>query len=291
MAESKYHISPTTGRANKCYAQAGNCPLKSEDGGEPKHYASKEEARAGYEVDNKDKVFVSVKKNTVATGNTTENKENSEPFKLDEENAKIYSSYKNLYNKKDQATVEKLIEGKTVSDKELDNFIEDNRQHLITDNESVNDRDNKTLYNTVAELRKTRKTPSTLTTSENFDPSVSSVFSNPAARKNPSIAVKSIVKELHHSNYMRERNGEYIDQLLDKNGIYDKTSASTNKDYFADEVKRSDARLKAMVKEVEWLKANSPGYSAAITSSHRTGLAMINTDVDDAPIGIIKKAK
>lgn len=43
---AKYHISPTTGRPNRCYAEKTACPL----GGA--HYDSKEEARAGYETEN-----------------------------------------------------------------------------------------------------------------------------------------------------------------------------------------------------------------------------------------------
>lgn len=41
----KYHINPTTGRPNKCYATKKACPF----GGGDSHYESKTEARAGYE--------------------------------------------------------------------------------------------------------------------------------------------------------------------------------------------------------------------------------------------------
>lgn len=41
----KYHISPTTGRPNKCYAEKKPCPLASAD----EHYGSKDEARQAYE--------------------------------------------------------------------------------------------------------------------------------------------------------------------------------------------------------------------------------------------------
>lgn len=44
MAE-KYHISPTTGNPNRCYANTKPCPL----GGEKEHYPTKEAARAAYE--------------------------------------------------------------------------------------------------------------------------------------------------------------------------------------------------------------------------------------------------
>jgi len=46
---ARYHINPETGNPNKCSAQAGNCPFKSEAGDEATHYSSKNEARAGYE--------------------------------------------------------------------------------------------------------------------------------------------------------------------------------------------------------------------------------------------------
>lgn len=42
----KYHISPTTGNPNRCYAEKRPCPL----GGEAEHYGSKEDARAAYEA-------------------------------------------------------------------------------------------------------------------------------------------------------------------------------------------------------------------------------------------------
>lgn len=44
MAE-KYHISPTTGNPNRCYANTKPCPL----GGADDHYPSKDAARKGFE--------------------------------------------------------------------------------------------------------------------------------------------------------------------------------------------------------------------------------------------------
>lgn len=46
---TKYHINPETGRANQCYAKK-TCRF----GADTKHYATKEEARAGYEKSMKD---------------------------------------------------------------------------------------------------------------------------------------------------------------------------------------------------------------------------------------------
>ena len=43
---SKYHISLTTGRPNKCYAEKRPCPI----GGADEHYGSKEEAQQAYEA-------------------------------------------------------------------------------------------------------------------------------------------------------------------------------------------------------------------------------------------------
>lgn len=44
--EVKYHISPSTGNPNRCYASKKPCPL----GGSEAHYGTKEEARAAYEA-------------------------------------------------------------------------------------------------------------------------------------------------------------------------------------------------------------------------------------------------
>lgn len=44
MAE-KYHISPSTGNPNRCYANTKPCPL----GGSEDHYPTKEAARKGFE--------------------------------------------------------------------------------------------------------------------------------------------------------------------------------------------------------------------------------------------------
>jgi hypothetical protein len=41
----KYHISPNTGRPNKCYATKRGCPL----GSATDHYSSKQQARSAYE--------------------------------------------------------------------------------------------------------------------------------------------------------------------------------------------------------------------------------------------------
>ena len=43
---AKYHISPTTGNPNRCYADKRPCPL----GGADEHYPSKEEAKAAFEA-------------------------------------------------------------------------------------------------------------------------------------------------------------------------------------------------------------------------------------------------
>jgi hypothetical protein len=47
MAE-KYHISPTTGNPNRCYANTKPCPI----GGEGEHYPTKESARKAFESSN-----------------------------------------------------------------------------------------------------------------------------------------------------------------------------------------------------------------------------------------------
>lgn len=48
--ETRYHINPATGNANKCRAKIGNCPYKGEDGKESPHYSTKEQAAAAYEA-------------------------------------------------------------------------------------------------------------------------------------------------------------------------------------------------------------------------------------------------
>ena len=54
---TKYHISPTTGNPNKCYATK-QCPF----GGDADHYGSKEEARSAFEAQMASESFGTVKK-------------------------------------------------------------------------------------------------------------------------------------------------------------------------------------------------------------------------------------
>jgi len=51
---ARYHMNPATGNPNKCSAKEGNCPFKSDDGSEATHYESPNEARAGYEQEQRD---------------------------------------------------------------------------------------------------------------------------------------------------------------------------------------------------------------------------------------------
>lgn len=58
--ETRYHINPETGKPNICRATGKRgCKYKGSDGREPEHYATKEEAQAGYEREMRGSTLIS----------------------------------------------------------------------------------------------------------------------------------------------------------------------------------------------------------------------------------------
>lgn len=296
MAEIKYHISLTTGSPNRCYAKEGNCPLKSDDGSIPQHYATKEDARAGFEKDHSSETLVSNKKSAPAAKTAAAPAPAKAPaFVASEELQNDYKSVYRVYSKADQATVEKLFTGKPVKDAALDNFLENNRESLIRLGVPSSDSTIR-IHNAVKEARAQRNTPSTLTTSHSFDPAKESVFSNAAARTDASVMSKSLVKELKHGEWMRELQMNQIDYysnaIKNREGQDVIDESEDRKEYYGDEIKRSDARLNSMLKEVAWLQENSPEFKASMTASHRQGVSMLTpASNEDLPVGSTRKVK
>lgn len=84
---SKYHISPSTGRPNLCHASVRTCPV----GGAEDHYASKEEARAGFEEKMKQETLPPAKSKTIEIGSKDYYKmlkRENEALRADNEKAK-----------------------------------------------------------------------------------------------------------------------------------------------------------------------------------------------------------
>lgn len=183
---NKYHISQK-GNPESCYAKTRGCPL----GGEDEHYTSPEAARAAFEKSQGQTTVNGLKKNSakaanLAEPNDLEKLQESMTYIDDEGNEKTMDNY--LYNKSEKTMLMRLASGKSVQDKHLDQFIENNSSfdnyldhkfpHLVA-HAKVN--------KTVKEIREKRGTPNTLPTVDSFDPSVNTVFSSSRAQEKPSI--------------------------------------------------------------------------------------------------------
>lgn len=84
MSAVLYHISPATGKPNRCTASKRECPLGAETG----HYASKEEAQVAYEAQQKGSELPSVAKkesgvDDITYGDSAINEERLQTAQLD----------------------------------------------------------------------------------------------------------------------------------------------------------------------------------------------------------------
>lgn len=131
--------------------------------------------------------------------------------------------------------------------------------------------------------------PSEVKELNSFDPSVHSVFSNAAARNNPSIAARALNRELKH--------GEWLDTLADQEQSYDHQTAEESAES-AERVTRliadrdsSRARQSAMVKEMLWLSDNDSSYAEKLPrGAHSMLRGVRGTGHEGISIGTVRKA-
>lgn len=101
----RYHLSRETGKPNQCKAKEGNCPFKTEEGVERPHYATKEDARAGYEVEQRaEQELIRQKRDAAAEKRwPTPSDEKIEAFENANPNYSVYGKKKTLESETEDA--------------------------------------------------------------------------------------------------------------------------------------------------------------------------------------------
>lgn len=198
---SKYHVN-SKGETGKCSAKT-KCPFGGETGVE-NHFSTEKEARAFYE--------------TTQTPNLLLNKTYNDFVKKDIDDLKKSVLYTdNMGNEKNilfqtrshKLLFNKIINGKVVSDKSLDKFIEDRSFIDIFYENPKNEIQKRTVksLNILRKMRNKRGTPNTLSTPETFNPKVETVFSNPHASKHP-VIMENYLNNI--SSYLSKNTSEVI---------------------------------------------------------------------------------
>lgn len=269
-----YHISPTTGRANKCSAQTGNCPF----GGEQDHYATKEQAREAYEKDMSANTFAPVRKNPESSPRLADHANYLSTVRLTtkfDEALPAFPAYK--LNQADKTLLAAIAADKKVSDEKLDLFIEEKKAMAVADayssEEEAEAARNVLAY--VQAVRATSNTPSTLPTVGNFDPSTHSLFSNKKARSNATVMSKAIKREQAHGDWMKVRADEEREMAMyeEKDGNSVKAAMHLQSARNAEEESlRSQARVQAQVRELQHCIDTNPAFAATAPAAVKTFL-------------------
>lgn len=253
MAE-KYHISPTTGNPNRCYASTKPCPISGEDG----HFDSKEEARKSFE-ESHDSVLAPKLKKASASSKTPEPTPDIEfldaTTKIDTSGPPLSGSEKII--------LQRIGEGKPVSNEKLDKLVDTLRWC-----------DSKTPYNSeeeveagkkvlakLKEVRSASPEPSTLTTADSFDPATQTLFSNKYARNAPPFMAKSLKRNLAHAEWLDTLANQGLERSQDPSLTSEEKEEEIRlaEQYFTDS-DRTKAKVEAQLKEAQWCYDNDENF-------------------------------
>lgn len=126
------------------------------------------------------------------------------------------------------------------------------------------------------------KKPAEVKELSDFDPSVHSVFSNAAARKDPAVAAKALKRELAHGDWMAELAERHEDAVSEgTEDLFPGAGLS---------VKESEARQGAMAREMKWLADNDESYAAKLPRGVRSRLDRLTEEHAGVSIGTVRKA-
>lgn len=266
----KYHISPSTGNPNKCYASVKPCPL----GGESDHYPTKEAARNAYEKSQSEggQTVTKLRKSAAPAETsgklasvTTLGGKTRTPAMTEGYN----SALPNLgYQTPPLSQVEKKIladvgEGKNVSDEKLDSMIDRLRWAGTTGSygRPGEAEAGAEVLSYLKAVRSRSSAPSTLPTAVTFDPATQTLFSNADARKRPSAMANSLSRTAKHMEWMEKLASDSRslahapDNTPEERQRYLNDAARRS-----DEAKRTEAKLHAQFREAQWCFDNNPEW-------------------------------
>jgi len=276
---TQFHVN-NDGELKKCSTTPDKCKFSNNG----PHFDSEEAGQEFVESQQKDagKNFTTLKKTS---------KEDKTKFSVEWPKDKTIASRLLNISKVDQGMIDRLNEGKKVSDVKLDKFLYNNSHLKHKQSSGPNDMSDfgKDLYSKIESERESRKTESTLPTVNSFNPENESMFSNSRARTVPSIAGQAMSREAKHGDWMRELKSEhqnalnkgYAESEEDKK-VYEGMVANCE-----EKARKSDVRLAGMLKEVKWLSDNSDDFKKNMTGSQKSMMTKYSNDVD----GIILPAK
>lgn len=299
-AAVKYHISPTTGNPNRCYATKKPCPL----GGESDHFETKQDARDAYEERMKESAGAStqsLKKENTGTSNVVsmEGHSKSPAVKTEKFNEAVPALRTEL-SKAEMGSLERLGEGKKVSAEKLDQLVM--KTEKLT-NKTPYRRDKtveaaRTVTDFVKAAREKDSTPNTVPTLRDFDPATQTTFSNPKARTSAAVAAKSMTRNSEHAKWMEElssdaaRASRDVSYTEEERKEWSNLSAEQSK-----EAAETRALLQAQVREVTYLSDNDAAFKASMrpdarrmVDNHQARLARETSEYDSIPL-VTKKVR
>lgn len=276
----KYHVNTKTGETGECGAVKGKCPF----GSESEHYTSRKAAQAAYEHKMEGATLPAISKTPAEVLAARET--------LQEHKADL--AYMGIA---DKIMIDALLLGKKISDSKLDLYILNN-QPVDNGYASVGELQALSAAITIATAERSKSTaPSTLVTLENFDPVKNSMFSNRNARKSAVVAGKALRREQAHAEWMRElaARAEEVAADPDFNSDYTKQQLLNAAAEQNAEANRSDARVRAQLKEIQYLFDRDPVYAATANNevNHLLRSGTLKNQVsqlDSLPLGEVRKA-
>lgn len=303
----KYHISPVTGNPNRCYASKKPCPV----GGADEHYSSKEEAREAYEKSQSEggQTVTKLKKtpapssdtqgksaSVTSIGGTTITPEMTEKYREVVTNS--YISTTPPLNNSEKKILSDVAAGKTISDEKLDAMI-DRLRHVATHAELVSEKalaNGKIVLPYLKAVRSKSPNPNTLKDVKDFDPATQTVFSNKDARRHPMIAGKAIRRTSAHIDWMNQLADDARAIALEVEKDPEAREVYRNKAaIWADEALRSEVKLRAQLKEIQYQYDNDETFrnntNLSIASHLRAGVYRdTDSKYNGIPLEGVKKA-
>jgi hypothetical protein len=259
----KYHISPTTGNPNRCYANTKPCPI----GGEGEHYSSKEEAREAFEASQGGSLSSVSRKGVEKEVKTPTDLQLRVAFNESFEDVITYNT-----SEATRRGLQAVANGKNVGPEKLDAMIDELRH---TDKTSPYRQVDVSAGNdTLTYLRHIRSqdpTPNTLMTREKFDPSSQTMFSNSSARKNPALMAKPLARAQGHTEHLLK----LADDAEEMKTWEDEDPEAVD-NYIAElteDASRSKAKVEAMLLEAQYLYKNDEDFAKACKPALRQQLA------------------
>lgn len=293
---AKFHIS-SNGEPAACTAKI-KCRLGG-DSGKENHFDTPEEAREAYEKSQSSENLPKAS-NKLKAADYKFSKE--EEMLIKQSNAQ--AAYEKSFPKfsivaADRKKIEKVLESGKVSDKVADELLDKRETLFVRSVYSTKESNEKhaegvdKVYGYIKKLREGSNTPSTLPTTDSFDPSKETVFSDKDARNNPYVASRTLKKSLDESDKFKKISSEVSER-------FNNTSDEYEKEVLAEELKtlsiasdRHLAKSEAVAKEMIWLSENNESFKSRLDTNQLKSIQslVVKSKRNNVPIKGVKAVK